>query len=122
MVYGAKHIAQALFDLDVKVIFGLPGLPVIDIAQEAMNLGIRFISFRNEQASVYAAAAYGYLTGKPGVCISVGGPGMLHVIAGVGRFLSRPIVGNSSEALLTGTTCDRQFMASTGTGRVQRDP
>lgn len=84
MVYGARQIAQALADLDVKVIFGLPGLPVIDIAQEAMNLGIRFISFRNEQASVYAASAYGYLTGKPGVCISVGGPGMLHVIAGVG--------------------------------------
>lgn len=83
MVYGAKLIAQALHDLGVKVIFGLPGLPVIDIAQEGMNLGIRFISFRNEQASVYAATAYGYLTGKPGVCICVGAPGVLHVMAGV---------------------------------------
>lgn len=95
MVYGAKLIAQALVDLDVKVIFGLPGLPVIDIAQEAMNLGIRFISFRNEQASVYAAAAYGYLTGKPGVCISVGGPGMIHVIAGVGPSPSFSKIPNS---------------------------
>lgn len=83
MVYGAKLIAQSLQDLGVQVIFGLPGLPVIDIAQEAMNLGIRFISFRNEQASVYAAAGYGYLTGRPGVCLSVGGPGMLHIMAGV---------------------------------------
>ena len=83
MIFGAKLIAQALHDLDVKVIFGLPGLPVIDIAQEGMNLGIRFISFRNEQAAVYAATAYGYLTGKPGVCICVGGPGVLHVLAGV---------------------------------------
>ena len=83
MVYGAKLIAQSLHDLGVKVIFGLPGLPVIDIAQEGMNLGIRFISFRNEQAAVYAATAYGYLTGKPGVCICVGGPGIIHTIAGV---------------------------------------
>lgn len=83
MVYGAKLIAQALDDLGVKVIFGLPGLPVIDIAQEGLNLGIRFIAFRNEQAAVYAATAYGYLTGKPGVCICVGGPGMFHVMAGV---------------------------------------
>ena len=84
MVYGAKIIAQALHDLDVKVIFGLPGLPVIDIGQEGINLGIRFIAFRNEQAAAYAATAYGYLTGKPGVCISVGGPGVFHVMAGVG--------------------------------------
>ena len=83
MVYGARLIAQALKDLGVKVIFGLPGLPVIDIAQEGMNIGIRFISFRNEQAAVYAAAAYGYLTGRPGICISVGGPGVLHVMVGV---------------------------------------
>lgn len=83
MVYGAKLIAQSLHDLGVQVIFGLPGLPVIDIAQEAMNLGIRFISFRNEQAAVYAATGYGYLTGRPGICLSVGGPGMLHIMAGV---------------------------------------
>ena len=81
--YGAKIIAQALHDLGVKVIFGLPGLPVTDIGQEGLYLGMRFISFRNEQAAVYAATAYGYLTGKPGVCISVGGPGVFHVMAGV---------------------------------------
>lgn len=81
--YGAKIIAQALYDLGVRVIFGLPGLPVTDIGQEGLYLGLRFISFRNEQAAAYAATAYGYLTGKPGVCISVGGPGVYHVMAGV---------------------------------------
>lgn len=56
-----------------------------DIGQEGLYLGIRFISFRNEQAAAYAAAGYGYLTGRPGVCISVGGPGVFHVMAGVCR-------------------------------------
>ena len=83
MVYGARLIVQSLKDLGVRVFFGLPGLPVIDIAQEGMNIGIRFISFRNEQAAVYAATAHGYLTGRPGVCICVGGPGVLRVLAGV---------------------------------------
>ncbi|SMR52779.1 unnamed protein product [Zymoseptoria tritici ST99CH_1E4] len=83
MTYGAKIIAQALHDLGVRVIFGLPGLPVTDIGQEGLYLGIRFISFRNEQAAAYAATAYGYLTGKPGVCICVGGPGVFHVLAGI---------------------------------------
>lgn len=80
---GAAHIANTLQSLGVQVLFGLPGLPVIDIAQECMNLGINFISFRNEQAAVLAASAYGYLTGRPGVCICVGGPGMLNTFAGV---------------------------------------
>ncbi|WPH02724.1 Hypothetical protein R9X50_00559200 [Acrodontium crateriforme] len=83
MVYGEKLIAQTLHDLGVRVIFGLPGLPVIDIAQEGMNLGIRFVAFRNEQAAAYAATAYGYLTGRPGICIAVGGPGVLHVMTGL---------------------------------------
>lgn len=80
---GACVIALALRDLGVTVIFGLVGIPVVDIAEEAINLGIRFIGFRNEQACSYAASAYGYLTGKPGVCLLVGGPGILHALAGV---------------------------------------
>lgn len=84
MPKGAKIIAQALKDLDVKVIFGLVGIPVIDIAEEALNLGIRFIGLRNEQSASYAASAYGYFTGRPGVCLLVGGPGILHGMAGVG--------------------------------------
>ena len=82
-IYGARLIAQSLHDMGVQVLFGLPGLPVIDIAQESMNLGINFISFRNEQAAVLAASAYGYLTGRPGVVICVGGPGVLNTIAGI---------------------------------------
>jgi len=82
---GAKLIARALHDLGVRVIFGLVGIPVVQIAEEALSLGIRFIAFRNEQAASYAATAYGYLTGRPGVCLVVGGPGVLHAMAGIGN-------------------------------------
>jgi len=84
---GAKVIAQTLHDLGVTVIFGLVGLPVTDTAEQAIDLGIRFIGFRNEQACSYAATAYGYLTGKPGVCLLVGGPGVIHGMAGVQNLL-----------------------------------
>ena len=80
---GAYIIARSLRDLGVSVIFGIVGIPVVEIAEEAINLGIRFIGFRNEQAASYAASAYGYLTGRPGVCLVVGGPGVLHAMAGV---------------------------------------
>jgi 2-hydroxyacyl-CoA lyase 1 len=82
---GAALIARALQELGVKVIFGLVGIPVVQIAEEAITLGIRFIAFRNEQAASYAATAYGYLTGRPGVCLVVGGPGVLHAMAGIGN-------------------------------------
>lgn len=83
MVKGAALMASALQDMGVRVVFSLPGLPVIEIGEECLKLGIRFITLRNEQAAVYAATAYGYLTGRPGVCTVVGGPGVLHVMAGV---------------------------------------
>lgn len=87
-VTGAKIIAQSLKELGVTVIFGLVGVPVSDIAEQAIDIGIRFIGFRNEQAASYAATAYGYLTGRPGVCLVVGGPGVLHAIAGVSLGIS----------------------------------
>jgi 2-hydroxyacyl-CoA lyase 1 len=80
---GAHIIASALKDLGVTVLFGIVGIPVVEIAEEAINLGIKFIGFRNEQAASYAASVYGYLTGRPGVCLVVGGPGVLHALAGV---------------------------------------
>lgn len=75
---GAALIAKALQALGVKVISELVGIPVVQIAEEAIALGIRFIAFRNEQAASYAATAFGYLTGRPGVCLVVGGPGVTY--------------------------------------------
>lgn len=75
-------------DIGVTVVFGIVGIPVVEIAEEVISLGIKFIGFRNEQAAAYAASAYGYLTGRPGVCLVVGGPGVLHAMAGVGSYLS----------------------------------
>ncbi|KAH1563004.1 hypothetical protein KXX17_004290 [Aspergillus fumigatus] len=85
VVTGAQLIARTLRDLGVTVIFGIVGIPVIEIAESAIDLGIRFIAFRNEQACSYAASVYGYLTGQPGVCLVVGGPGVLHALAGIGN-------------------------------------
>src|SRR6202035_1797629 len=82
---GAALIAKTLQELGLRVIFGLVGIPVVQIAEEAIALGIRFVAFRNEQAASYAATAYGYLTGRPGVCLVVGGPGALHAMAGIGN-------------------------------------
>ena len=59
------------------------GFPVTAILESIINHGIKYIGFRNEQAASYAATAYGYLTNKPACCIVVGGPGVVHAMAGV---------------------------------------
>lgn len=103
---GAALTANALYQLGVKVIFGLVGIPVVQIAEEATALGIRFIAFRNEQAASYAATAYGYLTGKPGVCLVVGGPGVLHAMAGVGNSSA-----NAFPMLLLAGSCETRLIS-----------
>jgi len=80
---GSQIIARSLKELGVTAVFGLVGVPVGGLAEEIIDLGIRFIAFRNEQAASYAASVYGYITGKPGVCLVVAGPGVLHAMAGV---------------------------------------
>jgi 2-hydroxyacyl-CoA lyase 1 len=80
---GSELIATTLKRQGVEVIFGIVGIPVIEVAEACIHVGIRFIGFRNEQSAAYAASAYGYLTGKPGVCLTVGGPGVIHALAGI---------------------------------------
>ncbi|KAG0175565.1 hypothetical protein DFQ28_008856 [Apophysomyces sp. BC1034] len=80
---GAELIAAALKHQGVDVIFGIVGIPVVEVAEACQAAGIRFIGFRNEQSAAYAATAYGYLSGRPGVCLTVGGPGVVHGLAGL---------------------------------------
>uniref|UniRef100_A0A7N9CQF8 2-hydroxyacyl-CoA lyase n=1 Tax=Macaca fascicularis TaxID=9541 RepID=A0A7N9CQF8_MACFA len=82
-VSGAKVIAQALKTQDVEYVFGIVGIPVTEIAIAAQQLGIKYIGMRNEQAACYAASAIGYLTGRPGVCLVVSGPGLIHALGGM---------------------------------------
>ncbi|KAI8100142.1 thiamine pyrophosphate enzyme, N-terminal TPP binding domain-containing protein [Halteromyces radiatus] len=80
---GAELIATSLKQQGVDIIFGIVGIPVVEIADACQAQGIRFIGFRNEQSAAYAASAYGYLSERPGVCLTVGGPGVVHGLAGL---------------------------------------
>ena len=51
--------------------FGVVGVPVIEVAMAMQSAGLNYIGMRNEQAAAYAAGAIGYLTRKPGIHISL---------------------------------------------------
>src|SRR6201990_3381254 len=75
---GFHLIIDALKLNDIKNIYGVPGIPITDFGRMAQAEGIRVLSFRHEQNAGYAAAIAGYLTKKPGVCLTVSAPGFLN--------------------------------------------
>jgi 2-hydroxyacyl-CoA lyase 1 len=83
-------------------VFGVVGIPVIETSMALQQHGIKYIGMRNEQAAAYviffvklsysfkeifnnryAAQAIGYLTRKPGACLVVSGPGVIHALGGL---------------------------------------
>ncbi|MBN8967406.1 MAG: oxalyl-CoA decarboxylase [Rhizobiales bacterium] len=75
---GFHLVIDALKLNDINTIYAVPGIPISDLCRMAQGEGIRVISFRHEQNAGNAAAIAGYLTQKPGVCLTVSAPGFLN--------------------------------------------
>jgi len=75
---GFHLVIDALKHNDIDTIFGLVGIPITDLARLAQAEGLRFIGFRHEQHAGNAAAIAGYMTQKPGICLTVSAPGFLN--------------------------------------------
>ena len=82
-VTGAQLMALSLKQQGVEHMFGIVGFPVQPIAAAAQEVGIKYMGMRNEQSASYAAQAVGYMTGRPGACLTVSGPGVVHGLAGL---------------------------------------
>ncbi len=75
---GFNLIIDALKLNGLTTIYGVPGIPITDFGRMAQAAGIRVLSFRHEQSAGYAASIAGFLTKKPGVCLTVSAPGFLN--------------------------------------------
>ncbi len=75
---GFHLLIDALKLNGVETIYNVPGIPITDLGRYAQAQGLRVLSFRHEQHAGYAAAAAGFLTKKPGVCMTVSAPGFLN--------------------------------------------
>ena len=75
---GFELTVEALQANGVSNMYGVVGIPVTDVARVAQAKGVRYIGFRQEQAAGHAAAAAGFLTGRPGICLTVSAPGFLN--------------------------------------------
>jgi oxalyl-CoA decarboxylase len=75
---GFHLVIDALKLNGLTTIYGVPGIPITDFGRMAQASGIRVLSFRHEQNAGYAASIAGFLTKKPGVCLTVSAPGFLN--------------------------------------------
>jgi oxalyl-CoA decarboxylase len=75
---GFHLVIDALKLNGINTIYGLPGIPITDLTRKAQAEGMRVISFRHEQNAGNAAAIAGFITQKPGICLTVSAPGFLN--------------------------------------------
>ena len=102
---GFHLLVDALKFNGVQTIYGVVGIPVTDLARIAQASGIRYIGFRREDSAGNAAAAAGFLTKRPGICLTVSAPGFLNGLpalaaATVNCFPMIQIAGSSERHLV----------------------
>jgi oxalyl-CoA decarboxylase len=78
MTDGFHLVVEALKLNGVDTIYGVAGIPITDLLRLAQAEGIRYFGFRHEQSAGNAAAIAGFLTQKPGICMTVSAPGFLN--------------------------------------------
>src|SRR5258708_319454 len=75
---GFHLVIDALKLNGIDTIYGVPGIPITDLGRMAQAAGLRVLSFRHEQNAGNAAAIAGFLTKKPGICLTVSAPAFLN--------------------------------------------
>lgn len=102
---GFHLVVDALKLNGFDTIYGVAGIPITDLARLAQAEGIRYIGFRHEQSAGNAAAIAGYLTKKPGICLTVSAPGFLNGMvalanATINGFPMIQVSGSSDRAIV----------------------
>lgn len=85
----AMRVGEALIRLleqmDVEVVFGIPGVHTIELYRGLAGSSIRHITPRHEQGAAFMADGYARVTGKPGVCLLITGPGFTNAITAIAQ-------------------------------------
>ena len=109
-------LSQALQAQNVKQVYGIIGIPIIELAIGLNSSGITFYGFRNEQQAAYAAGIEGYLTQRPGICITVSGPGYSNALSGLANAKENSwpmvLISGSSEVSNLGMGAFQEFPQS----------
>ncbi|MEQ8205981.1 MAG: 5-guanidino-2-oxopentanoate decarboxylase [Woeseia sp.] len=104
MLTCGELLVQLLEEAGVDTVFGIPGVHTVELYRGLPATKIRHITPRHEQGAGFMADGYARVTGQPGVCFIITGPGMTNIATAMGQAYADSIpmlvissVNNSSE-------------------------
>jgi acetolactate synthase-1/2/3 large subunit len=96
---GMLRVGEAIVELlathyGVDVVFGIPGVHNIEIYRGLHRSGVRAVSPRHEQGAGFMADGWSVVTGRPGVCALISGPGLTNALTPMAQAFhdSRPML------------------------------
>jgi len=105
-ITGSEVLAKALRTQGVDTMFYIMGGPMLETEAACIQLGIRCIDTRHEQAAALAAHAWTRVMQRPGIAMGASGPGATNLLTGVANAFTdcAPMVaiGGSSPRVFLG--------------------
>lgn len=81
----ATYLVEILQANGVEMVFGIPGVHTVELYRGLEGGTIRHVTPRHEQGAGFMADGYARVTGKPGVCFIITGPGMTNIATAMGQ-------------------------------------
>jgi acetolactate synthase-1/2/3 large subunit len=111
-----EALLKLLENYGVDTVFGIPGVHTVELYRGLPATGIRHVTPRHEQGAGFMADGYARVTGKPGVCLIITGPGMTNIATAMGQALADSI------PLLVISSVNRREHLHLGEGRLHELP
>jgi 5-guanidino-2-oxopentanoate decarboxylase len=86
-----QALIKLLEQYQVDTVFGIPGVHTLDLYKGLDGSSIKHVLTRHEQGAGFMADGYARVTGKPGVCFTITGPGVTNIATAVGQAYSDSI-------------------------------
>ena len=105
-------IVRLLEGYGVDTVFGIPGVHTLELYRGLTTSAIRHILPRHEQGAGFMADGYARISGKPGVCFLITGPGLTNAATAIGQAFS------DSVPMLVITSVNERATLGKGLGRL----
>lgn len=116
MATCGEVLVSMLESYGVEFVFGIPGVHTIELYRGLPDTHIRHITPRHEQGAGFMADGYARVTGRPGVCLIITGPGMTNIATAMGQALADSI------PMLVISSVGRTHELGMGEGRLHEMP
>lgn len=120
MINGMKTVGEVLIDIleanGVSVVFGIPGVHTVELYRGLAASKIRHVTPRHEQGAAFMADGYARVSGEPGVCLLITGPGLTNAVTAMAQ------ARQDSVPMLVISGVNRRDSLGHGRGRLHELP